>query len=106
MNGNTPFAFSPARHFQPSPSFRLQCWLEEHGLGHYYDNLRRCDVTELCQLERLQLEASVFTELEMDVPGHRKRFTKAGRFIQGILERSLFCSIKSDRNATKKYPAI
>lgn len=66
-----------ARKFRVSSSFVLQCWLEENGLAHYHDNLIRWEVTELSQLEHLEVDESVFSELEMDVPGHRKRFIKA-----------------------------
>ena len=68
----------PARRFRPSSEFRLLCWLEQHGLGYYYENFRLSDLNDLQQLERLDLTEQMFDELEMDVPAHRKRLHKAG----------------------------
>ena len=70
--------YFPVGHYQISSEYKLQCWLEEYGLGHYFETFLLNDVTDLHLASRLQLTDALYDELEMHVPAHRKRLRKAG----------------------------
>ena len=67
-----------ASQYQISLEYTLQCWLEEHGLGHYFETFLLNDITDLHLASTLQLSDTLYDELEMHMPAHRKRLRKAG----------------------------
>ncbi len=56
----------------------MQCWLEDCGLGHYYETFLMNEITNLQSASRLQFSEALFDHLEMHIPAHRKRLKKAG----------------------------
>ncbi|KAK2187961.1 hypothetical protein NP493_148g01039 [Ridgeia piscesae] len=62
---------------RPSEQFGVHCWLLEHGLAYYEENFTANDLTDLRQLAAVELDDSTFTDLEIVIPGHRKRLRRA-----------------------------
>jgi len=63
---------------RPSEQFAVHCWLLEHGLAYYEENFTANDLTDLRQLAAVELDDNTFTDLEIVIPGHRKRLRRAG----------------------------
>ena len=72
------FFFTAQRHII-SGECKLLTWLEQWGLGHYFENFRVNELCDLRQVANIDLnDLDLFNDLEMDVPAHRKRLHKAG----------------------------
>ncbi len=61
-----------------SSEYVVQCWLEEHGLGHYFETFLLNDIRDMMSVSQLQLTESCYDDMEMHIPAHRKRLRKAG----------------------------
>lgn len=68
-----------ARRFKPSPEYRLLEWLRINGLDYYYPNFVNSEsANDLDQIKMLNLpDPDIFDELEITLPGHKRRFERA-----------------------------
>ncbi|XP_038051455.1 uncharacterized protein LOC119739034 [Patiria miniata] len=66
-----------ATHYQPSEEFEVFQWLRDNGIDHYFGNFIRSNYTNLHQVSVMELTADVLHELEVLLPGHRKRLKNA-----------------------------
>ncbi|KAK3603894.1 hypothetical protein CHS0354_042904 [Potamilus streckersoni] len=71
-----------SRRFQPSKEYRLYEWLREKGLDHYFINFVRSELTDFTTISRLNLpDEGLYDELEITMPGHKKRLERAVRHL-------------------------
>ncbi|XP_012940029.1 uncharacterized protein LOC101851277 [Aplysia californica] len=69
-----------AQHYQPSPQLQLNEWLHSNYLDHYFESFVRSELTDLKAIAQLQLpNEELYDELEIVMPGHRKRLERAVR---------------------------
>ena len=75
------FPFPPqnctAQAYKPSEQFEVFKWLRDHGIEYYFTNFIRSNYNSLNELTRMELTAEVLHELEIQLPGHRKRLQQA-----------------------------
>ena len=72
--------FLSATNYQPSEEFEVFQWLRDNGIDHYFGNFIRSNYTNLRQVSNMELTSDVLHELEMLLPGHRKRFKNARKY--------------------------
>ncbi|XP_071785540.1 uncharacterized protein [Asterias amurensis] len=66
-----------ATNYQPSEEFEVFQWLRDNGIDHYFGNFIRSNYTTLRQVSIMELTSEVLHELEVLLPGHRKRLKNA-----------------------------
>ncbi|XP_072024214.1 uncharacterized protein [Amphiura filiformis] len=66
-----------AQNYKPSTQYEVFKWLRDHGIEYYFTNFIRSNYNSLRELTRLELTADVLHELEIQLPGHRKRLQQA-----------------------------
>jgi hypothetical protein len=70
-----------SRH-NPSEEYKLFEWLRRHGLDHYHIGFVQSELTDFSDIARLNLpDESLYDELEMTLPGHKRRLERAGNFV-------------------------
>ncbi|XP_050398092.1 uncharacterized protein LOC126816006 [Patella vulgata] len=61
-----------------SQEYRLHVWLQENGLDYYFVNFVNGELTDFEEIAQMKLpDEKIFDELEIMLPGHKKRLTKA-----------------------------
>ncbi|XP_064641222.1 uncharacterized protein LOC135496043 [Lineus longissimus] len=66
-----------AADFKTTQEFKLLKWLEDSGLGRYGINFIHNDFLDLEVIGRLEVERDLYDDLEIVLPGHRKRLQTA-----------------------------
>lgn len=67
-----------AAQYRTSDKYRLLDWLQGNGLEYYYVSFIQSEVTSLNDVRNLTVDENLFDELEITLPGHKKRLRKAG----------------------------
>ena len=73
------FFLTSAQQYRSSNQFSLAQWLSSHHLEHYLEGFQLSELTDAEAICRLKLTDEMFDELEMELPGHRRRLERAGR---------------------------
>lgn len=59
--------------------FTLFNWLRSKGLEHYFVSFVQSELIDLVDIGHLNLpDEQLYDELEMTLPGHKRRFERAG----------------------------
>lgn len=67
--------------FQPSKEYLLYEWLRSKGLEHYVISFMESGIVDLEEVARLRLpDEELYDELEITLPGHKRRLERAGEF--------------------------
>lgn len=66
-----------AAQYRSSEKYRLLDWLQGKGLEYYYVSFIQSEVTSLNDVRNLTVDENLFDELEITLPGHKKRLRKA-----------------------------
>ncbi|GFO46683.1 ankyrin repeat and sam domain-containing protein 1a [Plakobranchus ocellatus] len=67
-----------AQTFTPSPEQAVYQWLRAHSLDYYFISFVQSELVDLQEIAALQLpNEDLYDELEIVLPGHRKRFERA-----------------------------
>lgn len=73
------FFFFPARVYRPSTEHALYQWLSSNSLSYYFISFIQSELTDLRKIAQLSLPSEeLYDELEIILPGHRKRLERAG----------------------------
>ena len=75
------------KKYEVSEDLDLVVWLQEYGLGYYHDNFRRAEYNSLDSVAKVDLNdtnvvTNFYTDIEMDMPGHRQRLKRAIQQLQ------------------------
>ena len=71
--------FFIAKSFQPSKEYVLYEWLRSKGLEHYVISFVESGIVDLTDVARLRLpDEDLYDELEIMLPGHKRRLERAG----------------------------
>lgn len=72
------FILYHALQYKANPQIQLSDWLHLHDLGHYLESFVRSELVDLRRISQLQLpNEELYDELEIVMPGHRKRLERA-----------------------------
>jgi len=66
-----------AQQYRPSNQFSLALWLTSHHLEHYLEGFELSELTDAEAICRLKLTDMIYDELEIELPGHRRRLERA-----------------------------
>lgn len=66
-----------AAQYRSTEKYRLLDWLQGKGLEYYYVSFIQSEVTSLNDVRNLTVDENLFDELEITLPGHKKRLRKA-----------------------------
>ena len=75
------------KKYEVSEDLELVVWLQECGLEYYHDNFRRAEYNSLDSVAKVDLNdtnavTNFYTDIEMDMPGHRQRLKRAIQQLQ------------------------
>lgn len=71
-----------APHYKPSKEYILFDWLRSKGLDHYFVSFIQSELVDLVDIARLNLpNEQLYDELEITLPGHKRRFERAGAYM-------------------------
>ncbi|XP_060556254.1 uncharacterized protein LOC132716926 [Ruditapes philippinarum] len=69
-----------APHYKPSREYILYDWLRGKGLDHYFVSFIQSELIDLVDIARLNLpDEQLYDELEITLPGHKRRLERAVR---------------------------
>ena len=76
------FFLLTAQNYRQNGLLELRNWLHSNHLDHYFESFERSEIIDLKKIAELKLpNEDLYDELEIVMPGHRKRLERAGIYI-------------------------
>ncbi|XP_053391793.1 uncharacterized protein LOC128554549, partial [Mercenaria mercenaria] len=91
-----------APHYKPSKEYILYDWLRGKGLDHYFVSFIQSELVDLVDIARLNLpDEQLYDELEITLPGHKRRLERAVRSLAKKHKTSLPSFVKCSADTGK-----
>ncbi|XP_053402375.1 uncharacterized protein LOC128557872 [Mercenaria mercenaria] len=91
-----------APHYKPSKEYILYDWLRGKGLDHYFVSFIQSELVDLVDIARLNLpDEQLYDELEITLPGHKRRLERAVRSLAKKHKTSLPSFVKCSADVGK-----